>query len=81
MHVVDVIITCHNQAPWITEAINSRVAQGNGVATTVVDDASTDDSIRIAQAMNTGRVMQNLVGLRRARSISGDSQAIYDASR
>ncbi|MFC8682203.1 glycosyltransferase family 2 protein [Microbacterium ureisolvens] len=47
---VSVVIPCHNYAAFLDDAIGSALSQhGVAVDVTVVDDASTDDSLLIAQ--------------------------------
>jgi glycosyltransferase involved in cell wall biosynthesis len=52
MHqLVSVIIPCHNQAVFLAEAIGSALQQTHQpVEVMVVDDGSTDDTVRVAQA-------------------------------
>ncbi|HEY4783743.1 MAG TPA: glycosyltransferase, partial [Chthoniobacterales bacterium] len=46
-----VIITCHNQAVFIRDAVNSVLAQScKAREVIVVDDASSDSSVEILQA-------------------------------
>jgi glycosyltransferase involved in cell wall biosynthesis len=46
-----VVITCHNQAPFIREAVDSALAQGyESKQIIVVDDASSDDSPEILKS-------------------------------
>ena len=46
-----VIITCHNQALFIQDAVNSALEQSyNAREVIVVDDASSDDSVEILKA-------------------------------
>lgn len=42
---VTVVVTCHNQAPYILEAVASALAQQPQPSVVVIDDGSTDDSV------------------------------------
>ncbi|WP_165310832.1 glycosyltransferase family 2 protein [Microbacterium protaetiae] len=49
---VSVVIPCHNYAQYLEEAVVSALAQeGVEVDVTIVDDASTDDSVKIARRL------------------------------
>ena len=51
METVSIVITCYNLADFVTEAIDSALAQtGPAVEVVVVDDASTDGSWRAIEA-------------------------------
>lgn len=47
---VSVIIPCYNRSDLVGEAIDSAIAQGEGVEVIVVDDGSTDDSPRVIES-------------------------------
>jgi glycosyltransferase involved in cell wall biosynthesis len=68
-----VIITCHNQAVFIQQAVKSAVAQSyDGYEVIVVDDASTDDSVEILKSFGESvryiRTPQN-IGASAARNL------------
>lgn len=44
---VSIIITCHNQLEWISEAVDSALAQGPDVEVIAIDDGSTDGSDKV----------------------------------
>jgi len=55
--LVSVCIPSHNGARWLARSINSALAQTYGdIEVLVLDDASTDDSVRIANSFNDSRV-------------------------
>lgn len=54
---VSVVIPCHNRADTIVEAIRSVLEQTYGdLEVIVVDDASTDDTVAVVEAMGEARV-------------------------
>ena len=70
-----IIITCHNQRDFIMDAVNSALLQTvNAKEIVVVDDASTDESLRLLErygnAIRLVRMRNNLgaVGARNSRN-------------
>jgi len=68
---VSVVITCHNLAQFLPDAIRSVRGQSmEGVDLLVVDDASKDDSVAVAQSMGAPVLaLRENVGLSEARNI------------
>jgi O-antigen biosynthesis protein len=65
--VVSVVIPCHDAAPFLAEAIGSALAQaGVEVEVIVVDDASTDGSLAVAEAFGPAVRLIRLEGNRGA---------------
>jgi glycosyltransferase involved in cell wall biosynthesis len=74
-----VIITCHNQAVFIQQAVKSAVAQSaDSCEVIVVDDASTDDSVEMLQIFGNSlrliRTPQN-IGANAARNLGASLAA------
>jgi len=76
-----VVITCHNQAQFIAEAVTSALSQTfSDREVIIVDDASTDASAEILDKYESGirlRKLQENVGANRARNL-GAQIAIGD---
>lgn len=76
-----VIITCHNQAVFIQEAVNSALAQSyKACEVIVVDDASSDGSVDILKAFGSSLHLicaPNNIGANPARNL-GASVAVGD---
>jgi len=72
-----IVITCHNQAQFIAEAISSALSQTfSDKEVIVVDDASTDESAEIVEkfAPDIRLVrLQNNVGAARARNVGAEN--------
>jgi glycosyltransferase involved in cell wall biosynthesis len=74
-----VIITCHNQAVFIQQAVKSAVAQSyDGCEVIVVDDASADDSVEILKSLGNSvkliHTTQN-IGANAARNLGASLAA------
>jgi glycosyltransferase involved in cell wall biosynthesis len=74
-----VIITCHNQAVFIQQAVKSAVAQSDdGCEVIVVDDASTDGSVEMLEGFGNSlrliRTPQN-IGANAARNLGASLAA------
>lgn len=55
--LVSILIPCYNAAPWLAATLDSALAQTHsGIEIIVVDDGSTDDSLRIAQGYSDPRL-------------------------
>ena len=76
-----VVITCHNQAQFIAEAVSSALSQTfSDREVIIVDDASSDASAEILDKYASGirlRKLQKNVGANRARNI-GAQMALGD---
>ncbi len=66
MKTLSIVIPSYNQAPYLTEAIESALAQG--VEVIVVDDGSTDGSLEIAKKYPVRLISQVNKGLSSARN-------------
>jgi len=74
-----VIVTCHNQAIFIAQAVKSAVAQScNTCEVIVIDDASTDDSVEILKGFGNSirliRAPKN-IGANAARNLGASFAA------
>jgi len=74
-----IVITCHNQARFIAEAVASTFSQTfSDTEVVVVDDASTDDSVEVLERYGSGiRLvkLQENVGAARARNVGAETAA------
>lgn len=85
--LVSVIVPCFNAAPFIADAIRSILDQqyGGALEILVIDDGSTDDSVRVASALDRVKVhSQKNRGPAAARNLAleharGDVIAFLDA--
>ena len=50
MALVSILMPCYNASPWLEDALNSALAQQCEKEVIVVDDGSTDESLRIARS-------------------------------
>jgi glycosyltransferase involved in cell wall biosynthesis len=74
-----IVITCHNQAQFIAEAVTSALSQTfSDAEVVVVDDASTDDSVEILERYESDIhlvKLQENVGAARARNVGAETAA------
>lgn len=72
-----IVITCHNQAQFIAEAVTSALSQTfSDTEVLVVDDASTDDSVKVLERYGSSIRLVKLrdnVGAARARNFGGET--------
>ena len=72
-----IVITCHNQAHFIAEAVSSALTQAfSDKEVVIVDDASTDDSVEILERYGSDIRLVKLyknVGAARARNIGAET--------
>ena len=67
--LVSVIVPCHNQGHFLGEALTSVSRSTlSDVETVVVDDGSSDDTVRVASSFGTRVVSQPNLGLAKARN-------------
>jgi glycosyltransferase involved in cell wall biosynthesis len=74
-----IVITCHNQAQFIAEAVTSAFSQTfSDTEVIVVDDASTDESVRVLDRYGSDIRLVKLrenVGAARARNVGAETAA------